>query len=104
MRGNLYSYEVIRSQERHEIDDLVGERQMERVLEIVIDSLGANNTVKYKGFLIAMEKSEDPVLRTKAEELGKWIHPYVATYVIRIHTVAIHNYTVNKLWHKSEAK
>ena len=71
MRGNLYSYEVITAQERREIDDLVGERQMERVLEIVIDSLGANNTVKYKEFLIAMENSEDPLLRMKAGELGK---------------------------------
>ena len=71
MRGNLYSYEVITSQERREIDALIGERQMERVLEIVIDSLGANHTAKYKGFLIAMEKSEDQLLQTKAEELGK---------------------------------
>ena len=81
MRGNLYSYEVITSQERREIDDLVGERQMERVLEIIIDILGANHTAKYKGFLIAMENSEDPLLRMKAGELGKWTFVFIATYM-----------------------
>ena len=61
MRDKLFSYEVITSQERREIDALIGERQMERVLEIVIDSLGANHTAKYKGFLIAMEKVDTSI-------------------------------------------
>ena len=73
MRAKLYSYEVITSQQRHEINALIGEAQMEKVIDIVIDSLGANQTAKYKGFLIAMEKNEDTLLQMKAVELGKWI-------------------------------
>ena len=52
---------------------MIGKAQMEKVLDIVIDSLDAKQTAKYKGFLIAMEKNEDTLLQMKAAELGKWI-------------------------------
>ena len=73
MSAKLYSCKVITSQQSREIDDLIGEAQMKEVLDIVIDSLVANQTAKYKGFLIAMEENEDTLLQMKAAELGKWI-------------------------------
>ena len=73
MSGSLYSNDVITQQEKLEIEKLIGKSQMERVLDIVIASLKVNQTAKYKGFLLAMESSEDGTLNTKAQELGKWI-------------------------------
>ena len=43
---------------------------MEAVLDIVMDSLEANQTEKYRGLLLAMEKSQDTLLRKTAKELG----------------------------------
>ena len=44
---------------------------MEKVVDIVILSLNNNYTAKYKGFLEAMEESDDLLLQSKAKELGK---------------------------------
>ena len=73
MSGCLFSYEVVTQQEKLEIDQLVGKLQMEKVLHIVIASLKANKTTKYKGFLVAMKNSEDALLNVIAKDLGEWI-------------------------------
>ena len=86
MSSSLYANDVITRQEKLEIDRLVGKSQVERVLDIVIASLEANLTVKYKGFLLAMESSEDKTLNAKAQELGKWmLSEFPITYM---HTLA----------------
>ena len=86
MSGCLFSYEVITQQEKIEIDQLVGKSQMERVLHIVIASLKANKTAKYKGFLVAMENSEDALLNVIAKDLGEWILSELP--IIQMHTLA----------------
>ena len=73
MKGRLYAYDVITPQEKDEIDRLIGSQQMQKVLDILIASLEANQTSKYKGFLQAMEESDDTLLKEKAKELGKLI-------------------------------
>ena len=71
MSGSLYANEVIAQQEKLEIQQLIGKSQMEKVLDIVIASLNVNRTAKYKGFLLAMENSEDRTLQEIAQELGE---------------------------------
>ena len=71
MSGGLFANEVITSQEKKEIEQKIGNQQIQAVLGIVIDSLGAGKTAKYKGLLLAMEKSEDILLRQTAADLGK---------------------------------
>ena len=71
MSGSLFANDVITRQEKLEIDRMVGKSQMERVLDIVIASLKVNQTTKYKGFLVAMENSEDALLKAIARELGE---------------------------------
>ena len=72
MKGRLYSEEVITHDELTQIDALVGQAQMQKVLDIVLTSLKCKQAVKYKGFLIAMEESDDTLLQMKAKELGEW--------------------------------
>ena len=79
MRAQLFAYEVITHQERMQIDTLIGNAQMEQVLDIVRVSLKDNQTTKYKGFLKAMEEDEDILLKKAAEDLGKWIG--IRTYI-----------------------
>ena len=71
MKIGLYGNDVITKQEKMEIDALIGEAQMEKVLGIILNSLSLNMDAKYKGFLLAMEKSDDLLLQMKAKELGK---------------------------------
>ena len=71
MKIGLYSNNVIIKQEKMEIDALIGEAQMEKVLDIILTSLSLNMDAKYKGFLLAMEKSDDALLQMKAKELAK---------------------------------
>ena len=73
MSGSLFANGVITQQEKLEIDRLVGKLQMERVLHIVIASLQVNQTAKYNGFLVAMENSQDALLKAVPQELGEWI-------------------------------
>ena len=87
MSGSLFANDVITQQEKLEIDQLIGKSRMERVLRIVIASLKGNETAKYKGFLFAMEKSEDIMLNKAAQELGEWIISelpitYIYAYII----------------------
>ena len=67
--GKLYAYNVITQQEKQQIEQLFGNKQIEKVLDIVINSLHSKQTEKYQGLLLAMEKSEDSLPRLKAIEL-----------------------------------
>ena len=71
MSGGLFANDVITLQEKKEIEQKIGSIQIQAVLDIVLASLSAGQTAKYKGLLLAMEKSEDILLRQKAAELGK---------------------------------
>ena len=73
MRPGLIAKDVITLQEKRQINNLIGEQQIEAVLDIVISSLRAGQTAKYRGLLIAMEESGDILLKQKAEELGECI-------------------------------
>ena len=72
MKGRLFSEDVITHDELTQIDALVGQAQMQKVLDIVLTSLKHKQAVKYKGFLIAMEESDDTLLHIKAKALGEW--------------------------------
>jgi len=63
---------VIIEREKEEIDKMISSAdQMAEVIKIVQASLSVNMTEKYKGFLQAMEQSEDAALKAKAKELGE---------------------------------
>ena len=72
MKGRLFSEDVITHDELTQIDALVGQAQMQKVLEIVLTSLKCKQAVKYNGFLLAMEESDDTLLQMKAKALGEW--------------------------------
>ena len=73
MKSRLYAYNVITRAEKDEIDHLIGNGKMQKVLDILSVSLTCGQTSKYKCFLQAMEESEDTLLQAKAKELGKLI-------------------------------
>ena len=98
MKSKLFSYCVITSTERDLIDTLIGNAKMEKVLDIVRVSLKANQTAKYKGFLQAMEESEDILLKAKAQELGKWIDKcaYIIQSLLHVYVGTCLKYTLMK--------
>ena len=71
MKGKLFSKDVITFDEIVQIDALVGQAQMQKLFHIVLTSLSNSQAAKYKGFLQAMEESDDILLQMKAKELGK---------------------------------
>ena len=74
MVGSLYSKEVITDDNRKIIDAKVGqEKMMYLLVDIIIPSLNLNFCEKYKGFLEALEESEDSDLMNMAKRLGKLI-------------------------------
>ena len=74
MMGSLYAKDVITDNERKIIDLKIGEeKMMYLILDIIIPSLRLDNFNKYKGFLKAMEESDDTDLRSMAEKLGELI-------------------------------
>ena len=83
MRLHLVANDVITNQEKKEIDKMTGEDQMAEILDILQTSLNNKQTKKFKGFLQAMEQSEDELLKETAKKLGEWIirdlHMYIAT-------------------------
>ena len=90
MKLLLKANNVITSQEEKEIDALIGNNQMAKVLDILQVSLNHKLTRKFKDFLKAMEESGDDLLVTKAKELGKYVHNLL------VHTY-IHSYTISLL-------
>ena len=76
MKLHLVANDVITNRERKEIDQMVGEDQMAEVLDILQVSLKNKQTIKFKGFLQAMEESGDTLLEEKAESLGESTSSY----------------------------
>lgn len=75
MRTFLFAKNVITDQEMKIIDNEIGENQMVYLItHIIIPSLKVNNSEKYKGFLEAMEGSDDSDLKAMAKKLGKINH------------------------------
>ena len=82
MHTRLFGNGVITMQEKKEIEQKIGNKQMEAVLDIIIDNLKAGDSTKYKGFLKAMEKSDDKLLNIKAEELAKYVGSHYHYFVM----------------------
>ena len=94
MKTSLFAKNVIIDQEMKMIDVKIGEEQMTHlIIHIIIPSLIVNNTEKYKGFLEAMEESDDTDLKGMAKKLGKIDHNFngIATGSHNINCVAIYN-------------
>ena len=88
MMGSLFAKDVITNEQRKLIDTKIGEaKMMYLIVDIIIPSLKVNNYKKYKGFLEAMEESEDSDLNSRAKTLGmlncrRWIlFIYICTYI-----------------------
>lgn len=69
----LYQKKVITKEERETINNLSTnkDKMSHLIIEILIVSLDHSFPEKYKGFLEAMEESDDTLLKHKAKELGK---------------------------------
>ena len=78
MSGRLFAYCIITYQQKQERDKITGQDQMEKVLDILILSLKYEVTTKYKGFLKAMKKTDDSVLQSIANKLGKCKATYIS--------------------------
>ena len=88
MMGSLYAKDVITNEQRKLIAAEIGEeKMMYLIVDIIIPSLKVNNYKKYKGFLEAMEESEDSDLKSTAKTLGmlnklsNMVYTYVHIYV-----------------------
>ena len=78
MKLSLFAKDVIANNERKIIDAKIGEEKMMYLIaDIIIPSLKLKNCKKYKGFLKAMEDSDDSYLQITAEMLGRLIFMYV---------------------------
>ena len=78
MESRLYAKKVITDEEKRYIKTLVGSEKMEQLLDVVIRSLRHNHCHKFKGFLEAMEESEDMLLRKTAKDLCEYFSIYTA--------------------------
>ena len=75
MKTLLIAKDVIADQEMRTIDRQIGHQKMTDLLvDIIIPSLKINNSEKYKGFLEAMEESDDSDLKCMAKKFGKLDH------------------------------
>ena len=82
MKTLLIAKDVIADQEMRIIDVKIGHQKMTDLLvDIIIPSLKINNSEKYKGFLEAMEESDDSDLKCMAKKLGKLDHCFDGTVV-----------------------
>ena len=76
MMGSLFAKDVITNEERKIIGDKIGEEKMMYLIaDVIIPSLRINKYTKYKGFLEAMEESEDSDVKSTVEKLGKLMMP-----------------------------
>ena len=70
MSGKLFSNDVITLDEKDYIASLQSSKEkIKKVLDIVIKSLNAKDSTKYRNLLLSMEESEDGLLKVKAKEL-----------------------------------
>ena len=70
MRNTLYAKGVITLYEKQKLDKMINTEQMGELVDILIASLKSKTTKKYKGFLEAMEESDNVVLPPMAKKLG----------------------------------
>ena len=74
MRTQLFAKDVITFDDRKTIDLQVGRNKMDYlIVDIIIPSLMAKFSKKYKSFLKVMEDNDDIVLKSAAELLGRLI-------------------------------
>ena len=74
MMASLYSKNVITNGQRQKIDAKIGEEKlMYLIVDILIPSLKLDHCKKCRGFLEAMEGSDDSDLKSMAKKLGKLI-------------------------------
>ena len=72
MKAELFANEVVTKNERTKIQNESGDDKMEcLIVNILIPSLEAKFSKKYKYFLKVMENNEDIVLQSAAKRLGK---------------------------------
>ena len=72
--GSLIAEDVITDKDRKIIEDKAGQEKMTYlVLDIIIPSLKLGYRKKYKGFLKAMEESDDSDLNNTADNFGEVI-------------------------------
>ena len=71
MKYLLKSKNVITYLESESIEKMIGTAQMANVLDIIQISLSNKQTTKFKGFLEAMEESDDDLLKQEAKKLGE---------------------------------
>lgn len=93
MEKTLYSKKVITRPEREIIEAKnTNTDKMDYLIDILIVSLNHSLPDKYRGFLIALETSEDILLHKIAKDLGKIILSYSYSQVI-INCLQLHVYT-----------
>ena len=74
MKISLFSDEVITADQRRIIEIQVGRNKMEYlIVDIIIPSLEAQFSTKYRLFLRVMEKNDDIDLQSAAKMLGRLI-------------------------------
>ena len=75
MKSQLYAKEVITYDQRKFIDIQVGRNKMDYlIVDIIVPSLKAKFSKKYKSFLKVMEENDDTDLQSAAEMLGRLIN------------------------------
>ena len=74
MKVLLFSKNVMTNEQRLIINAKIGgEQMMYLIVDILIPSLKLDHCKKYRGFLEAMEESQDSLLNSMAKKLGKLI-------------------------------
>lgn len=83
MKSQLYSKKVITLDQRNIIAIQIGRNKMDYlIVDIIIPSLNAKFSKKYKSFLKVMEDNEDTDLKSAAEMLGRLIMHNVYSYTV----------------------
>ena len=85
MLGQLYGKGVITLRQKliMEAESLESNRMEYFLDRVILPSLDTDVSIKYKGFLEVMEKSDDAILNSMAKKLGMHIRTYLCVYVIR---------------------
>ena len=93
MRIQLFSKGVITSDQKNIIDKQIGREKMEYLLiEIIMCSLNANCSEKYKLFLKVMEENEDIDLQRTAKMLvGCLLYRTVIIYIYSYYIVQLYS-------------
>ena len=92
----LFAKQVVTEDQRKIIEhrqkqDLDGMKVI--IDDVIMPSLGQNMKDKYKGFLVAMEESDDKIFKDIPKKLGKYVYLHSSLYAIEI--VIQYNSTVD---------